>query len=125
MTELHKAIDNITVVRVRAKVTGELVQGCDLYVGRACYRKPWRQQASEFANPFSAKRYGRAESLVLYEQHVRDTPELWHGLDQIAVVALKQYQTGLPMSLGCWCAPEPCHADVIVKLLKEKLLTTT
>jgi hypothetical protein len=22
-------------------------------------------------------------------------------------------------NLGCWCSPEPCHGDVLIKLIKE------
>ena len=119
--ELIKAVQAITVVRIRAKRDGSVVQACDLYVGRACYREPWRQPASEFANPFSTKKYGREDSTARYEQYLRETTELYEKLDLIATMALERYRAGLEMRLGCWCAPEPCHADIIVKLMKEKL----
>ena len=25
------------------------------------------------------------------------------------------------LNLGCWCAPTPCHGDIIKELLDEKL----
>ena len=27
--------------------------------------------------------------------------------------------------LGCWCHPEPCHGDILVKLLREKRAANT
>lgn len=120
--ELRQAVDAMTVVRVRAKVTGVLVQGCDLYVGRSCYRKPWHQDASKLANPYSAKQYGRQISIEKYEQHLRECPELLIILDAILIMAVDQYRKGQPMTLGCWCAPNACHADVIIKLIRERLL---
>ena len=119
-TDLTAANTAMEVVRIKAKIDGTIVQDCDLYVGRACYRKPWRQPASEFANPFSAKQYGREGSTVRYEQYVRDNSELWSKLDLITTMAVQRYHIGLSMRLGCWCAPQACHADVIIRLIKEK-----
>ena len=25
------------------------------------------------------------------------------------------------MELGCWCKPEACHGDILIKLYKEKI----
>ena len=48
--------------------------------------------------------------LTVYERCVRSTPELWNNIHNLENKVL-----------GCWCKPsEPCHADVLIKLFKEK-----
>ena len=32
------------------------------------------------------------------------------------------YKTGKDVYLGCFCAPNPCHADVIARKLQQKLI---
>ena len=78
-----------------------------LYIGRQI---PWQGLSrSCWANPFKAPRDGTlAEVLVLYEQHVRSKPELLARLHELA-----------GLELACWCAPAPCHGDVLVRLFDE------
>jgi hypothetical protein len=66
---------------------------------------------SKWGNPFNVNKYGRDKCVELYENHIRLTPELWNGLDELA-----NYR-----ELGCWCKPESCHGDILLKLLHEKL----
>ena len=48
--------------------------------------------------------------LTVYERCVRSTPEMWNNIQNLENKVL-----------GCWCKPsEPCHADVLIKLFKEK-----
>ena len=46
-------------------------------------------------------------TLAEYEQYVRRNPALVH---EIPLLAGK--------TLGCWCKPNPCHGDVLVKLFQ-------
>jgi hypothetical protein len=81
-----------------------------LYIGRAMRYVPGAQAASRWANPFSVERYGRARCLELYEARVRANADgMWDALDQLE-----------GKQLGCWCSPEPCHGDVLLRLLAEK-----
>ena len=32
------------------------------------------------------------------------------------------YKSGKDIYLGCWCAPNPCHAEIIAKKLQQKLI---
>ena len=32
------------------------------------------------------------------------------------------YKAGKEVYLGCFCAPKPCHADVIARKLQQKLI---
>lgn len=77
------------------------------YVGR---RDPWgRIEGSKFANPFSAKRYGREGAIERYREHLTSRPDL--------VEAARRELAG--KDLACWCAPEACHADVLVEFVKK------
>ena len=62
-------------------------------------------------NPYSLKKYTLEEALGLYEKHVRSKPELMAALPELGEKVL-----------GCWCKPEGCHGDVLVKLYKEIVL---
>ena len=77
-----------------------------VYVGRAMYRGGWRLSASPLASPFRPERDGtRAEVLASYRDYLLGRPDL---------LALLPGLRG--RRLGCWCAPLPCHADVIAEL---------
>ena len=68
----------------------------DVYVGRP---SPW-------GNPFLIGRDGTREEVVAkYAVWVRTQP---HPLARIAELSGK--------TLGCWCAPLLCHADVLARL---------
>ena len=49
------------------------------------------------------------ETLNSYEKYVRNNPFLMFSLSELK-----------DKNLGCWCAPSPCHGDVLIKLYKEK-----
>jgi hypothetical protein len=75
--------------------------GHDLLRGRC--RGKW-------ANPFTLKRYNGdiKEVLRLYEEHVRGKPHLMASLHELQGKVL-----------ACWCKPEPCHGDVLMRLVAE------
>jgi hypothetical protein len=56
------------------------------------------------------KKYGMKTCLEKYEVHVRRSPALMASLEELR-----------GKRLGCWCAPGPCHGDVLVRLLAERL----
>lgn len=69
---------------------------CDIYIGRP----------SRWGNPFKVDRDGsREEVIAKYRTYVLSRPDL--------VAALPELQGKV---LGCWCAPEPCHGDVLAVL---------
>lgn len=81
----------------------------DVYIGRAMPGF----QASPFANPFKIGDDGtRAEVIAKYEVWLREQLRNSPFLTQ-ALIALDG------KVLGCWCAPKPCHGDVMIKLIKE------
>jgi Domain of unknown function (DUF4326) len=54
------------------------------------------------------KQYGRAEALARYEEEIRSGP-LWDELPELE-----------GKILACWCKPEPCHGDVLLRLIEER-----
>lgn len=80
-------------------------QGLLVYVGHAGNRHAWPQ--SEFASPFVREAKTDREAMVRhYEEWLDQQPELLEKLRRGEL-------TG--RALGCWCAPEPCHADVLAR----------
>lgn len=75
----------------------------DIYIGRP----------SAFGNPFRIGEDGdRSEVLSLYEHWLRGELEKRPALkEQLLRLRGKV--------LGCWCSPEPCHGDIIVKIIEE------
>ena len=77
-----------------------------VYVGRAARRGGWQLAASPLANPFRPGPDGtRAEVVAKYREYLLGRPDL---------LALLPALRG--RRLGCWCAPQPCHATVIAEL---------
>lgn len=83
----------------------------NLYIGRSMVQYVPGTVGSKWGNPFPLKKHSLEESLRLYEAHVRSSKELWGALEELA---------GLE-EIGCWCAPAPCHGNVLQRLLAEKL----
>jgi hypothetical protein len=55
--------------------------------------------------------HSREEAILCYEFWLLDQPDL---IDRAC-----RELTG--MSLGCWCLPLPCHAQVLVKIVEARL----
>lgn len=67
----------------------------DLYIGRP----------SKWGNPFQIGSDGdRAQVIARYERWLDTQPELLEALPELA-----------GKTLGCWCAPQPCHGDVLAR----------
>jgi hypothetical protein len=64
---------------------------------------------SKWGNPFQVGRDGNREQVIrMYEVHVRRRPDLIAALPEL-----------VGKRLGCYCKPEACHGDVLIRLLKE------
>lgn len=78
----------------------------DVYIGRGSI---WGNPYSHLPN--SKATYlvqDRLEAIVCYECWIRDNEEL-----------LSQLKTLRGKVLGCYCKPQACHGDVLVKLYEE------
>jgi hypothetical protein len=82
-------------------------KGTFKYVGRP----------SLFGNPFNlvdASSATERQSVIdSFAQYFHDRVESDQEFKQ-AVLSLKG------SDLGCWCAPKPCHADVLLRWLEDK-----
>jgi len=67
---------------------------------------------SKWGNPFQIGRDGDRQRVIqMYEVHVRRRPDLLAALPEL-----------VGKRLGCYCKPEACHGDVLVKLLRGLFL---
>jgi hypothetical protein len=77
----------------------------EVYVGRG--------SGSRWGNPFKSPRDGsRYEVIAKYERWLVRQPELMAALPELRGKVL-----------GCWCAPKPCHADVLLRLANAPIPT--
>jgi hypothetical protein len=100
------------VVHLKRK-GGQVVQDCDIYIGRNQSQGGWNLKKSEWANDFTTKSYSREESIELYRK-------------QLYEKVLYDSETWIPKleelrgkRLGCWCSPLQCHGDVIADLVEN------
>ncbi len=82
-----------------------------LYIGKSFNMGGWKLEASKWNNPYQAKKYGRDEALTSYRKYILNAPHLLNSLPELS-----------GKTLACWCAPDPCHGDVLVQLFNERLL---
>jgi hypothetical protein len=72
----------------------------DVYIGRP----------SKWGNPFVIGEDGTREEVIKkYEEWIRGRPDLLNDISELK-----------DKVLGCWCSPQSCHGDVLVKILKEQ-----
>jgi hypothetical protein len=77
-----------------------------VYVGRPMHRGGWHLPGSPLACPFRPGRDGTRDDVVAkYREYLLSRPDL---------LALARELRG--RRIGCWCAPLPCHADVIAEV---------
>ena len=79
-----------------------------VYIGRTNAR--YRLPASKWANRFTVKREADRETAIAsYERWLRSEPRLTDALHELR-----------GLDLVCWCAPLPCHGDVLLRLANEE-----
>lgn len=94
------------VVHVRSPEWRDAVErGEAVYIGRRFAEFP----ASEWGNPFHMGRDGgRLDVVDKYREWLQGKPVLVGQLPSLE-----------GKTLGCWCAPLPCHGDVLVEALES------
>lgn len=81
------------------KVVNKRFQSYDVYIGRG----------SIWGNPFIIGPDGtRAQVIAKYEVYARNNKAI-----------MKNLPTLKDKVLGCFCAPLPCHGDILIKLYDE------
>ncbi len=64
---------------------------------------------SVFGNPYTLALFSREEAIQKYEAYVRADQALMKEIEALPADAI----------LGCWCKPQACHGDVILKIWEE------
>ena len=76
----------------------------EVYIGRAVPRSGFK--ASIWGNPFKLGKDGtREECMAKYRAALLANPDLLSRLPELKGKVL-----------GCWCAPEACHGDILSEL---------
>ena len=66
-------------------------------------------RGSPFGNPFKISDYGSRDIVIsMYEQYLRGSPELLARLGELK-----------SKFLGCFCVPQACHGEVLLRVLDE------
>lgn len=79
------------------------------YIGRYHRSKRATLKTSPWKNPYKIGKDGdRAEVLSKYRDYLMGKPELLVRLGELK-----------GQTLVCWCAPEPCHGDILAELLAD------
>jgi len=113
------SIENVRVRFIRPKGFHDLEKWIEndnnIYIGRAGIvfingvRFP--KNDSIFHNPFKIDdNTTREEVIEKYKQYITGKLEIEPELIQ-ELLKLKN------KNLGCWCAPEPCHGDILLELI--------
>lgn len=101
-----------TVVKIRRK-NNTVIQGCEVYIGRACNQGGWHLPDSKWRNPYTVKACGGSAEVAVqkYEQYLTTQTHLLEMLPELKGKVL-----------GCWCkimGTEPCHGDVLARLANQ------
>lgn len=106
-----------TVVKLKRK-EGEIVQGCDVHITRRVTMGGWNLSESIWHNPDHVHDDSdRLTVISRYESYIRSRIlKEYHVFQPLMHSMITQ---GRSIQLGCFCKPEPCHGDVILKILSE------
>ncbi len=105
---------------------GEVVKGCDIYIGRQQTQGGWNLEGSKWQNPFKiGKDHTATDVCQKYYDYVKNGP-LMADIEELRGKVL-----------GCWCdiveshgrtleqrlEKPQCHGEVLLKLLAENTKT--
>lgn len=85
----------------------------DVYIGRGNGSK-WGNPFTHIADKRTAAKFvvaSREEAIAAYHEWITNGDGK-HLLEDLHELKGK--------ILGCWCSPQACHGDVLLKLIKEK-----
>ena len=114
------SVENVKVKYIRPKHTNLrewMKDDENEYIGRAGVvfidKERYPKVSSQWANPFKIGKHGnREEVLEKYEKYIRCKLQNDTALCE-SLIHMKGKK------LGCWCAPEPCHGNILLRLIEE------
>lgn len=71
---------------------------------------------SKWGNPYSHRADTKAKFLTKTRQEAIEKYEAWIRTQPHLIAMLHELRDKV---LGCWCRPEACHGDVLIKLIGE------
>jgi hypothetical protein len=87
----------------------------NIYIGRSGIvfidKRRYPEKNSTWANPFKVSKFGRTGCLIKYEVYVQEMIKK-HGIQWLEPLIGK--------TLGCWCKPDSCHGDILLKYIPLK-----
>lgn len=114
---LYCATIMTTVVNISKKVLNEngienleewLENPNNVYIGRNMSFYVKGAVGSKWQNKHKVKALGIDKCLREYENDIKCNPDLMSSLCELK-----------GKTLGCWCKPNKCHGDILVKLIEE------
>jgi hypothetical protein len=99
-------------VRIRRDKLGNIVQNCDVYIGRRFMMGGWNLPDSIWHNPYTLRSCNGDRDLCVekFETYFREKKKDLHP-------RLPELRGKV---LGCWCEPgQRCHGDVLIEMLNE------
>lgn len=82
-------------------------------ISRATHREPYDVyigRPSKWGNPFEIGKHGTREEVIeKYRRYLESRPSLLAALPDLRGKVL-----------ACWCAPLPCHGDVLLELANKE-----
>jgi hypothetical protein len=117
--DLQTIVVNVKVAHIRprfANLRDWMADPANVYIGRGGVvfidNKRFPSRDSKWANPYKITRdISRGEVLQLYREYI---------ISKIQRENLYAELRGLRgKNLGCWCAPEQCHGNILRELIAE------
>ena len=107
---MNKTRSEPAVLNIRDCASRQVPDGA-VYIGRTVSRAGL--PGSKWGNPFKATKQGDAEAhavaATLYRRWLCGQPKLLAALPELR-----------GRDLVCWCAPLPCHGDVLLELANKR-----
>ena len=102
----------ITTAKIRLVPGGDISLQPGIYIGRGVPGFP----PSPLGNPFSAKQHGRPAAISFYRAWLaaQVAAKDHHVLKALNEIRTK-VQAGEDVVLLCWCAPLPCHGEIVAE----------
>ena len=97
----------------------------NIYIGRSSAlgmvlfkEKPWLIDGTQLGNPIKLDgEHTREESIAAHREFFLENAHLYKNLlDTLENKARKK-----TVCLTCWCAPKPCHGDVISEYINKRI----
>jgi hypothetical protein len=119
MLTIFMSVVNVKVANIRPEYDN-LKEWMDdpnnVYIGRSgvvfINGTRFPKKSSVWANPYRIDKDNSRDSVLQkYEKYIREKLKDKQMINELASLRNKK--------LGCWCHPNPCHGDIILKLVLE------